>query len=389
MKEKYYDKKAIEHRRNLHIIPEIGFDLYKTREYILNVLRNSGYDPCIVGHGSIIAVNNETSDEYVLLRADMDALPIKEETNLQYKSTNGCMHACGHDMHTAMLLTAAENIAIKPQNKKRGIIFLFQAAEETLQGANDVLNSGVLEEYNITAAITIHVLLGLNFNAGTIIIPPDGIIAPGSDVLEVEFVGKSSHGSTPHLGVNSIYSAMDYINLTNRILCTNFSATSVKSLNWAYFKGGTGTNIVAENTKILGNFRYIDDHVRNKFIKETNDILSGIKTISGCEGSTRLIGGCPPLSNDKRLLNRINTILKTKNFDLINAQQIKQQSINNLGGSEDFAHFSRKYPSALISICAGFGGDTTTEKLHTPNTLFNENALFPGWRLFESIAFEI
>ena len=164
-----FDELVVAHRRNLHQYAEVGFDLPKTREYITQNLSRIGYEPKTIGNGSIIATIRGDKDEYILLRADMDALPIPEETNLPFKCINGCMHACGHDMHTAMLLTAAE--VLQNTSHKKGIIFLFQAAEENLQGANNVIESGALDAYKISFAIAVHVLVGLDYAPGKLVIP--------------------------------------------------------------------------------------------------------------------------------------------------------------------------------------------------------------------------
>ena len=383
-----YDSIVMSHRRHLHNIPEIGFDLPQTTKYILDTLSRMGYAPKIIGNGSIITSITGATDEFILLRADMDALPMQEETNLPFKSINGCMHACGHDMHISMLLTAAEVIRSIPRNK--GVVFLFQAAEEILKGANDAIESKELEDYNICCAITVHVLPGLDFLPGTLVIPPSGFVAPGSDVLSIALIGKSSHGSTPHTGINSIYPALDIIETTNRMLMTEFAPSDLKFINWGLISGGREANIIPEKTSIKGNFRYFDQRVEEKALMRIKEIADSVSALNHCRCDFVIDGRCPPLHNNATLLEKIKVILLNNNFNYITADELKKEKKSSeLGGSEDFAHFSNRYPSALISICAGSKSTGHAHTLHHPKTDFHENALLSGWRFFTAIAKEI
>ncbi len=382
-----FDKIAVEHRRRLHERAEVGFALSQTTKYITENLANAGYITKLIGKGSILATEVGEHEEYVLLRADMDALPMMEETNLPFSSNNGRMHACGHDMHAAMLLSAAEALAYNKARKRHGVILLFQAAEESLQGASDVLESGELDKYNIIFAVTVHVLLGLPYNAGTLVLPPEGTVAPGADVLNIEIKGKSSHGSTPHLGKSSIYPAIDIIEQTNRMLSLEFSPMQIRHINWGYFHGGNEANIVAEKTELRANFRYFEQQVRDKAINRIKEITKSAAVIGGCNSKLEIVGGCPPLINSKHLLSRIESIIEKEGLDYIKAKELQSTGIaKSLGGSEDFAHFSNKYDSALISICAGNKETGHLATLHTSKTDFHEDALKCGWRFFYSMA---
>ena len=379
-----YSETSVQHRRELHRRAGVGFELKETTDYIITVLRNCGYTPKNIGKSSIIAVKNGKTNEYVLLRADMDALPIREETNLPFKSNNGCMHACGHDMHAAMLLTAAE--ALANEDTEKGTVFLFQAAEETLQGAEEILESKALDEFNIVCCLTVHVLLGLPFKSGTVILPPSGVVAPGADVLQFYITGKSSHGSTPHLGKNAIFPSIDIIGAVNNMLNTEIPPLAFWHLNWGCIQAGNTANVVAEKAVLKCNFRYFDPDVRSIAFEKIQRIVRGVALTSGCDIEFTRIGGCPPLKNDDNIIKKVKARLSENNFDFIDAEELNSQDSNTLGGSEDFAHFSEKYPSLLLSICAGNRDSGYPMPLHTPNTDFDENALSVGWRYFYTMA---
>ena len=379
-----YDDIAITHRRELHRRAETGFNLSETSKYITDTLTHSGYLPRIIGKSSIIAVKESECDEYVLLRADMDALPIREETNLPFKSINGCMHACGHDMHAAMLLTAAE--ALSKAKTKKGIIFLFQAAEETLEGANKVIKSGKLYKYNIVNCLTVHVILGLPFKVGTLILPPSGVVAPGADVLSFEITGKSSHGSTPHLGKNAIFAAIDIIDLTNRVLSFELPPMVFKHINWGVFRSGIAANVVPESAVLECNFRYFNPAVHKDVIDKIQKTIQSIEVTSGCKIKFTRKGGCPPLQNSNAVAEKVKSILCAEGVNFISADELEGKSSSGVGGSEDFAHFSVQYPSLLVSICAGNEEGGYASPLHTSKTDFDEAALSVGWRYFYTMA---
>ena len=378
-----YDDISVKHRRELHKRAEVGFELKETVKYISDTLRQAGYTPKIIGKSSIIAVKKGKCDEYILLRADMDALPIREETNLPFKSINGCMHACGHDMHAAMLLTAAE--ALASFQTKKGIIFLFQAAEETLEGAREILQTE-LSNYNIVYCLTVHVLVGLPFKTGTLIIPPSGVVAPGADVFLFEISGKSSHGSAPHLGKSAVFAAIDIIEAINRALSFELPPKAFRHINWGVFRAGTAANVVSENAVLECNFRYFDPAIREDAIGKIRRVLSGIEIASGCKISFKIKGGCPALQNNSTVIKAVQEALYEEPLDFISADELSNSGSNVMGGSEDFAHFSEKYPSLLVSICAGNEENGYTAPLHTPKTDFDEDALSVGWRYFYTMA---
>lgn len=180
-------------RRRLHSFAECGFSLPKTTEFVKSALHSMGCTPKNCGRSGIVCTLSASSPKLpaVLLRADMDALPIKEETSLAFRAENGCMHACGHDMHTAMLLGAAQLLKKHEDRLKAPVRLVFQPAEELLSGAADMKKAGVLT--GVGAAFMLHAVPAVPFSSGTLLLPPDGVGAPAACFFELEVCGESAH----------------------------------------------------------------------------------------------------------------------------------------------------------------------------------------------------
>ncbi len=193
----------IGHRRYLHEHAETGFAVEKTLAYIKSVLQQYGYTPKKCGRAGLTATVGRKSGKTILLRADIDGLPIAEKTGLAYACTGGNMHACGHDLHTAMLLGAAKLLKAREKELKGRVKLLFQPAEELLEGAKDVIENGVLDDPKPNAAVMLHVLTGTPLPSGTVVVA-SGISAPAADFFHIRVQGKGCHGAMPWKGVDSL-----------------------------------------------------------------------------------------------------------------------------------------------------------------------------------------
>jgi len=218
---------------------------------------------------------------------------------------------------------------------------------------------------------------------GSLIIP-SGTVAPGADVIKITVVGKNAHGSTPHLGVNSIHCAIDIINRIDRFLLNRLPPTSMRAINWGLIDGGTAENVVPERTVICGNVRCFDKTLRDKIIDAVHNISNELSSSCGCTSEVEIIGGCPPLENNSKLSYYIANELSEAGFNVIDFNSLNRVD-SSLGGSDDFAHYGKRVPSVMISICAGRAEDGYTSPLHTPKTNFDEGALSVGARLFAKI----
>lgn len=194
----------IAHRRTLHQNAEIRFELPFTRAYVLAQLRQMGYAAEEVGGGIVALAGNGRSGKTFLLRADMDALPILEESDVPFRSTTGNMHACGHDFHTAMLLGAAQLIKQLEPVLSGNVKFMFQPAEENMSGAKRMIEEGVLDNPRVDAAMMIHVMPGFPMDAGTAVFTGKGASYAACDWFDIQVKGKGGHGAMPDSAVDPL-----------------------------------------------------------------------------------------------------------------------------------------------------------------------------------------
>lgn len=198
-----YKEDLVNARRYLHSHPEIGFNLPNTVAFIKKELLAMGYEPKPCGKsGLTVLAGGKKEGKVFMIRGDMDALPISEEAHVNFASQNGNMHACGHDMHTTMLLGAAKLLKAHEDEIEGTIKLDFQPSEENFQGANDMIQAGLLENPSVDAALMIHVMANLPMEPGTVIISDGGVSAPAADYFKIHIQGKGCHGSMPNNGVD-------------------------------------------------------------------------------------------------------------------------------------------------------------------------------------------
>jgi hippurate hydrolase len=179
-------EQIIADRRYLHQHPGTGFDISETRSYVKKRLTEMGYDPTECGRaGLVVKVGGKNPGKVFLVRADMDGLPIREEADVEFPSGNGCMHACGHDMHTSMLLGAAKLLKQHEDEIDGTIKLMFEPAEEIFEGAHDMIEAGVLKNPDVDAALMIHVMAGMPFEPGTVVVSSPGVSAPAADYFNL------------------------------------------------------------------------------------------------------------------------------------------------------------------------------------------------------------
>ena len=200
-----YKDLLVEDRRYLHTHPGTGFDIKDTVDYVRKQLEEMGYQPTNCGKAGLVALaGGKKPGKVFLIRGDMDALPMKEEAEVDFPSTNGNMHACGHDMHTAMMLGAARLLKAHEDEIEGTVKLMFQPAEEIFEGSHDMIEAGVLKNPDVDAALMIHVMAGLPVPAGTVISCDGGVSAPAADYFDIKVQGKGCHGSMPNKGVDPI-----------------------------------------------------------------------------------------------------------------------------------------------------------------------------------------
>ena len=371
----------IEHRRWLHAHAETGFALHQTADYVCHKLEDMGYLPRRIGRCGIVVDHNRSEGPTILLRADMDALPIREETNLDYKSHTGNMHACGHDLHTAMLLGAAKLLV--NEDLPGNVRFLFQPAEELLEGAKDMIDAGVLE--GVDAAMMIHVALA-PLPTGMAIISSPGVSAPAADYFTIRIQGKSCHGSSPQDGIDPIPAAAQILLAIQNIQTRELGLNDRAVLTIGSIHGGTAANVIADVVEMRGSLRTADEAVRQKLRSRMKEIVTSTGAVFRCKGEITFDSGCPSLLNNEEMSSLAARCLKGTFGEYLakTTLELNPKGGPTAGGSEDFAYISQLVPSVMAAICAG----DSQHPLHHPKVVFDEEALPFGAAAYASVAVE-
>jgi len=361
------------HRRALHAEPETGFDLIKTKKYVKDTLTAMGCSPRDCGKAGVTATIG-SGGKVIMLRADMDALPIKEETDLPFRSENGNMHACGHDMHTAMLLGAAKLLMMHKEELHGTVKLMFQPAEEMLVGAADMIADGVLAYPPVDAAMMIHVMTGTPMPAGTVVVSSPGISAPAADYFTINVRGKGCHGSTPQLGIDPLTAAAHILIALQEISAREMGTSDEGVITIGHLTSGNAGNVIPDSAVMDGTIRAFSEELREMIQRRIVEIAAGVGGAFRTQVEVSFGSGCPSLLNNGDLSDlafRCCADLLGKDFVCTSGQFDSKTR----GGSEDFAAVSRQVPSIMLALSAGEPKNGYTLPLHHPKVMFDESAL--------------
>ena len=376
------------HRRWLHEHPEVGFELNNTKEYVRNALIQMGIEPADCGKAGLTAVlGAENPGKTILLRADMDALPIPEESGVDFASRNGNMHACGHDFHTAMLLGAAKILKKYESSLPGKVKLMFQPAEEIFEGSRDMIRCGVLESPRPDAAVMIHVTAATPMPAGMVVICPPGVSAPAADYFTITVQGKGCHGSTPEQGIDALNVGAHILMALQEIHARELAAADEAVLTIGTFQGGTAPNVIADSAVLAGTIRTYSEKTRAYLKERMAGIASGIALAYRAEATVSFGSGCPTLVNDRDLGKIVHNSLKSVIGErmVLNAADLGGNMRG--GGSEDFAYISQEVPALMLALAAGQPEQGYAHPLHHPRTKLDEAALPGGVAAFVGAAF--
>ena len=381
-------EELVSYRRWLHEHAEVGFDLNETKAYVFNALTSMGIEAVECGRSGLVAIlGNQNVGKTLLLRADMDALPIPEESGVDFECKNGKMHACGHDLHTAMLLGAAKILKAHESEIPGRVKLMFQPAEEIFEGSRDMIRCGVLKDPKPDAAVMMHVTAATPMPAGVVIICPPGITAPAADYFTIMVQGKGCHGSTPHNGVDALTAASHILLALQEIHARELSSGEDAVLTIGTFQGGTAPNVIADSAVLAGTMRTYSEETR-LFLKERLTAISNaIATAYRAEATVTFGSGCPTLVNDKALGTTLNHCLKK---DLGANTVLNGADLGSTmrgGGSEDFAYISQEVPSVMLALAAGEPKNGYAYPQHHPKVKFDESVLSRGTAIFVSSVF--
>ena len=382
---KQIEVELIANRRYLHEHAEIGFDAPKTLVFIKEKLSEYGYKiEDLGGAGVRVCINK--GEERILLRADIDGLPIQEKTGLSFACKNGNMHACGHDMHAAILLGVAKLLKENERELTHSVHLFFQVAEERLEGASVAISNGLLKE-EISCALTLHVMVGTEFESGCVILPPAGVTAPSADYFEIKVKGKSCHGSAPQDGVDATLISAHLLLAIEELISREIGGRGLAVLTVGRLHSGSAGNVISDLATIEGTLRTLDEEIRETLKKRLVELSKSLTKSFRASAGVKFTSGCPSLLIDGEVSNRLQKVTEKAlgKERIINFHSLPKGGI---GGSEDFAYISREVPSATFALCAGKRSDGYKYPLHHAKTIFDESALVYGTAVMLAFALE-
>ena len=371
------------HRRWLHAHPGVAFDIADTLDYVRRELEALGLSPVPCGRAGLTATIGR-GDKCILLRADLDALPIPEESGEEFASRNGAMHACGHDFHTAMLLGTAKLLKSREDELKGTVKLMFQPAEEIFEGAKDMLEHGVLESPAPGAAIMLHVTAGAPMPAGMVITMAPGVSAPAADYFTIQVQGRGCHGSTPHQGIDALTAAAHILLALQELHARELAPGTEAVLTIGTIQGGTAPNAIADSCALRGTIRTYDEQTRTMLKTRMTQIASAIASAYRATANVEFGSGAPTLNNDAQLAKAVPGWLREILPMVLSAADLPGNTRG--GGSEDFAYVSQRIPTLMLALSAGNSQEGYTHPLHHPKVCLDESAMPFGTAALAHIA---
>jgi amidohydrolase len=368
-------------RRDLHQHPELGFEEHRTAALVADRLRALGFEvhTGIGKTGVVGVVRGAGPGTTIMLRADMDALPIDEENEVAYRSQQAVhMHACGHDGHVAMLLGAARVVMSRRDEIAGTVCFLFQPAEEGKGGAKAMVEDGVLERFGIERAYGLH--LASAHPAGQVGFR-EGAFYASSDSIEITIEGKGGHGASPHLSIDPIFVAAQFVVAVQQVVSRQVDPIEPAVVTIGAIHGGTTHNVIPSRVQLLGTVRAFDAGVREKMAERIERVLRGVCESSGATYRFEYLWRYPVTSNDveqtryvRALAGRIAGIARIAD-------------VPKLMGAEDFSFFAERVPACFFTIGSNGGPDSAWPHHHARFNI-DESALQTGVRMMTALALD-
>lgn len=366
-------KWAISLRQDFHRWPELGNEEYRTAERIQWELSQLDIDfERMLSTGIVGCINKNRGKKTVALRADMDALPIQETVALPFASERkGIMHACGHDVHTAILLGTAMVLS-KIKNEIKGCVkFIFQPAEETTGGAKRMIRRGCLEP-RTDYILGLHVKPDLP--AGTIGIKY-GKVHASSDMFQVTIKGKNSHGAYPEMGIDAIAAASQIVTGIQSIIARNISPLNPAVITVGSFHGGTAGNTIADTVILEGTIRALDHCSREVLRTRLKEMTQSTAKAYGAKAEVKFRKGYPVLTNDNLIVDIIKNVIICETA-VEKIVELKEPTM----GVEDFSYYLEKVPGAFLFLGSGYKG-RENEGIHSGGFEVDEKCIQIGIQL--------
>lgn len=369
-------------RRTLHRHPEVGFELTQTKALVKEKLTEMGYAPQDCGKCGVMALaGGKKPGKTILIRGDMDALPLQEEAEVDYRSeTPGQMHGCGHDMHTAMMLGAAKILKAHEEELEGTVKLMFQPAEEIFQGSDDMIRAGVLENPAVDAAVMIHVVPGLPMPSGILLVPGSGGVTMAScEQYHITVKGRGGHGSMPSACIDPITAAAQIHLALQEINSRELDPNGYGVFTTCHFEAGKTSNVIPEFAEMWGTIRTVDPEgkVGEQIRTRMTEIAEGVGKALRCEVKVEFYDFCPCMLADPALaadtLRYMTELVGPAAMDMSKLTGGKAG-----GGSEDFAFVSHKVPTVGMMISTGNAKEGFCYTQHNPKVKFDDSVLYCG-----------
>ncbi len=373
----YYDKalemedELIANRRYLHEHAEVGLSLPNTRAYVEEKLREYGIEPKRCGEGVTGLIGK--GGKVLLLRADMDALAMPEESGLPFTSKNPeAAHCCGHDMHAAMLLGAAKLLKENEAALKGTVKLMFQTGEESLVGSVNMIEAGILEEPKVDAALAYHVGPG-QLPIGMFMYNDTSTMMFSNNELHIRIKGKGGHGAMPQNCIDPISIGARVIVALQEIISREMDPHDACVISIGTFHAGTAMNVIPEEAVLTGTLRADTKKAQEKLVKRVKEVAEATAKVYGAEAEVEISAGGPPLVCDPETTKTFVNYMR----ELKLPETMEYPGIS-ASASEDFAFIAEKVPSTFMYLSAGYLDERGAASAHNPKVQFNEAVLPRG-----------
>jgi amidohydrolase len=368
-----YKQEFIDVRHHLHAHPELSYQEFETSAFVQRKLKELGISFTVMAGTGVVALieGKNSSSRVIALRADMDALPIHEENNIPYRSTKeGVMHACGHDVHTTCLLGAAKILHQLKEDWQGTVKLIFQPGEERNPGgASIMIKEGVLENPKPQCIFGLHVHPGLQLGKLSF---RSGKVMASADELYIIVKGKGGHAASPHLTVDPILIASHLVLSLQQIISRNRNPHHPSVLSITSFNGGTTTNVIPDEVKLMGTFRAMDEEWRfaaHELIKRTATKL--VESMGGTL-DLHIDIGYPTVYNNEALNNKA----RAKAEEFMGSNNVEETELRM--GAEDFGYYSQQIPGCFYRLGVMNQEKGITSGVHTPTFNIDEDAIETG-----------
>jgi amidohydrolase len=371
-------------RRDFHTHPELGFQEIRTAGIVARELNALGLETHtgFAGTGVVAVLEGNLPGPVLLVRADMDALPIVEQTGATYSSQNpGVMHACGHDAHIAILLTVARMLKDHRPELAGSVKFVFQPAEEGMGGAEKMIEEGVLENPKVDVALALHVWnekpvgwLGI----------ANGPAMAGAELFKIKLIGKGGHGAAPHLAVDPVLAAAQVINALQGIVARNVAPLQTAVVSVCTIHAGETFNVIPSVVELTGTIRTFDPEVRSRVLQRFEETVHGIAEAMECQAEIDLQRLGPATVNQGEIAGIVQTVARR----LFPEAKIDPANYITMG-SEDFAFVLDKVPGCFFFIGSANQEKGLDASHHHPKFDFDEVVLSRAAALMSAVVIEL